>query len=72
MLNKALLEDAIQRKGLKKCFVAEQIGLSASGFWNCLNGKAEFRVSQVNALCRLLGITDPDEKNKIFFAESGV
>jgi hypothetical protein len=72
VLNKDLLEQAIRDSGLKKCFVAEKIGLSASGFWNCLNGKAEFRVSQVNALCTLLGITDPDTKNKIFFAESGV
>lgn len=72
MTNKELLEKAIQEKGLKKSFLAEKIGLTPAGFYNCLNNKAEFRASQINTLCELLGITDLAVKEAIFFAEVGV
>lgn len=71
MTNKELLEKAIQASGLKKVFLASQIGLTPAGFYNCINNRAEFRVSQVHILCDLLGITDLEEKEAIFFAEFG-
>lgn len=71
MTNKDLLERAIQAKGLKKAFLAEQIGLTPAGFCNCLNNRAEFKASQISALCDLLGITDLAEKEAIFFATFG-
>lgn len=67
MTNKKLLEEAIKAKGLKKSFLAEKIGLSAAGFYNCLNNRAEFKASQINTLCDLLGIVDLAEKEAIFF-----
>ena len=72
MTNKELLEQAIREKGLKKSFLAEKIGLTPAGFYNCLNNKAEFKASQINTLCELLGITDLVEKEAIFFADFGV
>lgn len=71
MTNKELLEKAIQEKGLKKSFLAEKIGLTPAGFYNCLNNKAEFKASQINTLCELLGISDLTEKEAIFFADGG-
>lgn len=71
MTNKEKLEQAIKAKGLKKAFLAEKIGLTRAGFCNCLNNRAEFRASQINILCDLLGITDLAEKEAIFFAEIG-
>lgn len=71
MTNTELLEKAIKESGLKKGFLAEKIGLSAAGFCNCLNNRAEFRASQINALCDLLGIVDLAEKEAIFFADFG-
>ena len=67
MTNKELLEKAIEAKGLKKVFLAKQIGLTPAGFCNCLNNRAEFKASQINTLCDLLGITDLAEKEAIFF-----
>ena len=72
MTNKELLEQAIKAKGLKKAFLAEKIGLTPAGFCNCLNNRAEFRASQINTLCELLGIEDLQTKEAIFFAAVGV
>ena len=71
MTNKEKLEQAIRASGLKKAFLADKIGLSAAGFCNCLNNRAEFRASQINTLCDLLGIEDLAEKEAIFFADFG-
>jgi DNA-binding Xre family transcriptional regulator len=70
--NKEMLEKAIRDKGLKKTFLAEKIGLTPAGFYNCLNNRAEFRASQINTLCELLGIEDLQTKEAIFFAGGGV
>lgn len=72
MTNKELLEQAIRDSGLKKAFLAEKIGLSPAGFCNCLNNRAEFKASQINTLCEVLGITDLHTKEAIFFASGGV
>lgn len=72
MTNKELLEQAIRESGLKKGFLAGKIGLSPAGFYNCLNNKAEFKASQINTLCELLGISDLATKEAIFFAGFGV
>lgn len=71
MTNKEKLEQAIKDRGLKKAFLAEKIGLTPAGFCNCLNNRAEFKASQINTLCDLLGITDLAEKEAIFFADVG-
>lgn len=71
MTNKELLEKAIEAKGLKKRFLAQAIGLTPAGFYNCLNNRAEFKASQINTLCDLLGIKDLAEKEAIFFADFG-
>lgn len=71
MTNTALLNKAIRKSGLKKSYLADKIGLSPAGFCNCLNNRAEFKASQINILCDLLGIKSLEEKEKIFFAENG-
>lgn len=71
MTNKELLEKAIRAKGLKKKFLAQKIGLTPAGFCNCLNNRAEFKASQIDTLCDLLGIVDLVEKEAIFFANFG-
>ena len=71
MTNKELLEEVIRDKGLKKGFLAQKIGLTPAGFYNCLTNRAEFKASQINTLCELLGIEDLALKEAIFFAEFG-
>lgn len=72
MTNTEMLEKVIREKGLKKVFLAEKIGLTPAGFYNCLNNRAEFKASQINILCDLLGIEDLQTKEAIFFAGFGV
>ena len=71
MTNTMLLEKAIQDSGLKKAFIAEKIGLTPAGFRNCVTNKAEFKASQINILCDLLGIGDLETKEAVFFNHLG-
>lgn len=71
MTNTALLEDKIKKSGKKKGYLAEKVGLSAAGFYNCLNNKAEWKVSQIDILCEELNITSLKERFLIFFAKAG-
>lgn len=69
MTDTALLEEIIEKSGLKKQYLAEKIGLSPPGFRNCMTNRAEFKASQIAKLCELLNITDQDLMRAIFFAK---
>ena len=71
MTDTKLLEQAIKASGRTKTYLAEKIGLSLAGFRNCAVNKAEFKASQIQALCVLLDIKDPAQKEAIFFAQLG-
>ena len=71
MTNTEMLEKAIKDSGFKKVFLAQKIGLTPAGFYNCLNNKAEFKASQISTLCELLGIKELSTKEAIFFADFG-
>lgn len=71
MTNTKLLEDAIDRSGLKKGKIAERLGISRAGLINLINNRAEFRASQIMALCDLLSLTTA-QRDAIFFAVGGV
>jgi plasmid maintenance system antidote protein VapI len=70
MTNTKLLEEAIEQSGLKKGKIAERLGLSRAGLSNLINGRAEFRASQILVLSDMLGLSDA-ERDAIFFAEFG-
>ena len=71
MTDTKMLEQIIKASGFKKAFLAEKIGLTPAGFYNCVNNRAEFKASQINILCKLLGI-DAETKDAIFFVNFGV
>lgn len=68
MTNTELLEAKIEASGYKKSYIAEKIGLSPYGFAKKVRNDNEFKTSEVNALCELLGIDSLEEKEQIFFA----
>lgn len=70
MINTELLERVIAESGLKKGYIAEQLGVSRTTLNNYITNKAEFRVSQVNTLSTLLKI-DEAQRTAIFFAVDG-
>jgi hypothetical protein len=67
MTNTSLLEKYIEKSGYKKSFIAEQINLTAWGFMLKVNNKSEFKASEIDALCKLLKISNKD-RMAIFFA----
>lgn len=68
MVNTALLKDAIINSGLKKEYIAKEMGLTRQSLGNKLNGRSDFWSEEIIAICEILGITDPVVKDSIFFA----
>lgn len=68
MTNTELLDAKIAQSGKKIGYLAEKVGLSLGGFYNCRTNKAEFKASQIQILCEELNVTDLEEKQAIFFA----
>ena len=71
MTDRKLLEAKIKQKGLKKYFLAEQLGVSRATFSALLNNDTEFKASQIHKLCELLDINDEETMRSIFFAQVG-
>ena len=61
------LQSKITDSGLKKTFIAEQLGVSYPGYLNKETGKTEFMASEVAVMSRLLRLTDT-ETRKIFLS----
>ena len=55
-----LLQNKIDLSGLQQVCVAEKCGLSDQGLKNKLKGDAEFTVSEIAVLKRLLYLTDAE------------
>lgn len=70
MTDSTALREIIKRKGLKMNYLAEQLGLSDYGFALKVDGKNEFKTSEVARLCDLLSITSLKEKEGLFFAKN--
>ena len=71
MTNVKLLDAKIKESGLKKGYIAEQLGISRASLISLLNNKVEFKTSQLVVMCRLLNITDNEEVKAIFFTHNG-
>ena len=61
------LEKRIMESGKKKSYIASALGISIQSLRLKLNNSNEFKLSEVNALCDILGITKASDKEKIFF-----
>ena len=68
MTNTSLLEEYIKKSGYKKSYIIEVLGISRYGFALKCNNKAEFKASEIEALCSLLKISTKD-RMAIFFAK---
>ncbi len=69
MVNTKLLNKKIEESGLKKEYIANQIGITRTGFYKKATNGSEFTTGEVATLCKLLSITKLTEKESIFFAE---
>lgn len=46
-----LLDEKIEKSGLKVSFLIEKLGISPNGFYKKKNGEIPFRTSEVYVLC---------------------
>ena len=68
MTNTALLEEKIAKSGLKKSYIAKAMGLSSYGLALKIQNVHEFKASEIEKMCILLGVDDLKERCAIFFA----
>ena len=68
MTDTAALKQLIKQSGLKYRYIADQLHISYQGLKNKIENIYEFKASEVDELCRILGISDLCVKEKIFFA----
>lgn len=68
MTNTTLLEERIRESGLKKTYLAEQLGLSYQGLYLKIIGKNEFTASEIQKLSDLLDIKSQRDIKAIFFS----
>lgn len=65
MTNTRLLRELIDAKGLKLCYIADQLGISRFGLHKKMQNQSEFKPSEIKRICEILGITAA-EREKIF------
>lgn len=70
MTDTAKLEKLIAESGIKKVYIAQQMGISCATLYNYINNRAELRQSHIETLSEILGL-DGNQKLAIFFAPSG-
>lgn len=66
MTNLKLLTELIEERGIKLNKLAEKMGLTYQGLKYKLDGRSEFKVSEVNLMTRALKLSD-EERDAIFF-----
>ena len=64
---KRLLE-IIEASGLKKKYIAHELGLTPYGLQKKIENKNQFKAIEIKMLCDLLKITSLKTKDEIFFA----
>lgn len=66
MIDLEKLRNLIDDSGLKMNFIASELNLSRESLYQKLEGKTEFKVSEVQKLTRVLNMSN-DMRNIIFF-----
>lgn len=56
--NSRELEVEITRKGMTVREIARQMGITEQSFYNKLNNRTEFKASEIQMLCDILGLSD--------------
>ena len=64
MTNKELLNEYINKSGLKVSFIAKQLGITVQSFCQKRNNISSFKAAEVYVLCDLLNIKE--DRDKIF------
>lgn len=66
MINR--LKGKITEAGYTQRTLAQKLNMSKNTLNSKVNGKTSFNISEIEALCAILGITDNSEKAQIFLS----
>ena len=66
MVNTKLINETIEKKGIKLKFIAGKIGISSTALRKKINNADEFRVSEAVKLCEVLELDGIQLRNDIF------
>ncbi len=66
MIDTVLLKKTIKESGLKKEYIAEQLGISLSSFSNKINGRYPFKIPEMVRMEKVLNLDESTIK-EIFF-----
>lgn len=69
MTNTKKLEERIDKSGLSYKYIAKKLGISYFTLRKKMDNKVEFKTSEIDALCTILGITEFSEIKELFFAK---
>ena len=70
MVNTEMLNARIEGSGYKRAYIASELNITRQSFCSKVNNSTEFLSSEVQNLCRVVGIESLDEKEAIFFADT--
>lgn len=70
MTNTDLLREKIRERGVKLSFLVEALNTSYHWLNQKIENKRDFKAWEITAMCEALGITDINERDRIFFAEN--
>lgn len=68
MTNADLLKKKIEERGVTQEFIRKELGISRFTWYKKRDGILDFKASEIQILCKVLGITALREKEQIFFA----
>ena len=63
------LNELIRTAGLKKSYIAKEMGLSVKGLWMKITNRTDFKSGEIKKLAELLGMTN-EIRDAIFFADA--
>lgn len=69
MVNLKKLNQSIIQSGVKKEYIAKELGITSQALYNKLKGKVEFKVSEVYNISKILRLTQEDITS-IFFTQN--
>lgn len=69
MTDSQKLNDLINESGISFTAICAKMGITRRSLYNKVNGRTDFKVSELNALQRILHMT-AEERDSIFFNES--
>lgn len=70
MTDVRLLREKFRESGMSVTAIAEKSGILRETLYNRINGDADFKASEIDALTRVLDLTK-EERDAIFFAKRG-